>query len=1285
MVRKLPFSHSKSNSSNLKQQFNEEFLKPEEINEVEDTKKRTKELNKQNTEKLEEKKINEQKSSINNKEKKKERKEDEEIDIESLDNENEEFSFLINENEAITKSKNSKSNSKNNSIDKEINLMSDSVNEINKIDKTKSLSQSIPKESFSTDFETDDSTIINKKKNSNMEKDKIKTTIDKINTTKKNNQNKSTRPEKDKRKEEKENDEEEININITDDETEDKTFINEDDNEKTKNKNKSNDNNSYEKEIDLFDFEDLSEIEISSDTDSDEFIIDNDSKNKKRKSNTNSINEKGKSNKKQKIEKEISLKNNHYDELSENETDTEEVSDIENKSDSDSDEYLPDKKRIKKKKNKSTTNNRSNKKRKSNKKQKVKQEILNSDDNNNNNDDDDDDEYLSESNNESDEEEISNIENENDSDEFIPEKEKTKSKKKKNKSTTNNTSNKKRKSNKKQKVKQEILNSDENDNSNDDNDEYLSENKNESDEEEILNIENENDSDKFIPEKEKTKSKKKKNKSTTNNTSNKKRKSNKKPKVEQENLNSDSDDNNNYEDLSENENEKDEEEVLNIENEKSNGKKRKKSIVNTSSEKRKSNKKQKTDKVTINGENDKNDKNSNNVKIIKNNSKESSVNSESPKVINKFKILKSLAVEDNFLSEDSEDEEDEEEWEKVEVSTSNAETDKEIDKKHKLSSSDNLLLSNQSITITFDKNEVKKKKGKGINKYDRIVRELTHKVNLLCLLSSCKIWNNWINTYEIKCIGLSVIPIDILKIVNNNFKFKLDDFTSSLNQFCKWFRSFTGLDRKDVEESGISIVSNSTSRSSIQSKSRSRGTRLRKKKDEEETDEEETDEANEKNEKVETVNNKKDKEKFMIRKFKDLEILFRKPVLIEKYENTRNLYVILFVTLARIAGYRCNFVASLHPIPLSFAKKKNHNNEAIELWTEIYCKKAKRWIPVNPLNSHSVYSIPKQLITSEFNEISYIITIDEDGFIKERTKRYAKDFLTFTRKLRLKNDAKWWEVNVIKRYFTTNVIDDSDEEVPDETEEKEPLPTSISGFLNHPLYVLERHIKKYEVLYSKEPVLGYIRNEAIYPRSNVRPVNTKEYWIRQGLSIKEGAKAAKYIKSRVYTIKKKRMIEFSKQNAVLDKDFNLGDEMVPLYGDWQTELYKSPPVKDGIVPKSQFGNIDMFKPSMLPEGGTHLQIQGLGPLARKLNIDFANAVIGFDFRLGHCVPIIDGIVVATENVDKLLSKFEEFELEKFKKYMEKREKRILSNWRRLVKGLLTRERLNEKYGNEAND
>jgi len=44
----------------------------------------------------------------------------------------------------------------------------------------------------------------------------------------------------------------------------------------------------------------------------------------------------------------------------------------------------------------------------------------------------------------------------------------------------------------------------------------------------------------------------------------------------------------------------------------------------------------------------------------------------------------------------------------------------------------------------------KKKKNKGINKYDRIVRELTHQVNLLFLLGTCKAWNNWSNSEKIK-------------------------------------------------------------------------------------------------------------------------------------------------------------------------------------------------------------------------------------------------------------------------------------------------------------------------------------------------------------------------------------------------------------------------------------------------------------------------------------------------------------------------------------------------------
>ena len=37
-------------------------------------------------------------------------------------------------------------------------------------------------------------------------------------------------------------------------------------------------------------------------------------------------------------------------------------------------------------------------------------------------------------------------------------------------------------------------------------------------------------------------------------------------------------------------------------------------------------------------------------------------------------------------------------------------------------------------------------------------------------------------------------------------------------------------------------------------------------------------------------------------------------------------------------------------------------------------------------------------------------------------------------------------------------------------------------------YALERHLKKYEILFPKEPVIGNIRGEPIYSRKNVKQV-----------------------------------------------------------------------------------------------------------------------------------------------------------------------------------------------------
>jgi xeroderma pigmentosum group C-complementing protein len=77
------------------------------------------------------------------------------------------------------------------------------------------------------------------------------------------------------------------------------------------------------------------------------------------------------------------------------------------------------------------------------------------------------------------------------------------------------------------------------------------------------------------------------------------------------------------------------------------------------------------------------------------------------------------------------------------------------------------------------------------------------------------------------------------------------------------------------------------------------------------------------------------------------------------------------------------------------------------------------------------------------------------------------------------------------------------------TIENEPMPTSVADYNNHPLYVdftwsilllwdlslllfkryaLEKHLKKYEIIHPKEPVIGIINGESIYPRHNVKQV-----------------------------------------------------------------------------------------------------------------------------------------------------------------------------------------------------
>jgi xeroderma pigmentosum group C-complementing protein len=142
-----------------------------------------------------------------------------------------------------------------------------------------------------------------------------------------------------------------------------------------------------------------------------------------------------------------------------------------------------------------------------------------------------------------------------------------------------------------------------------------------------------------------------------------------------------------------------------------------------------------------------------------------------------------------------------------------------------------------------------------------------------------------------------------------------------------------------------------------------------------------------------------------------------------------------------------------------------------------------------------------------------------------------------------------------------------------------------------------------------------------------------------------------------------------------------------LFGEWQTQPYEPPEAKDGKVPRNGYGNVDLFQPSMLPKGTVHLKLPGLLRIANKLNIDCVPAVVAFDNNNGGLGfhPVMDGFIVCQEFKDILIDAWNEEQEIAQKRELEKREKRVYGNWKKLIKGLLIREKVKKKYKNSEEE
>ncbi|KHO01663.1 nitrilase [Metarhizium album ARSEF 1941] len=349
-------------------------------------------------------------------------------------------------------------------------------------------------------------------------------------------------------------------------------------------------------------------------------------------------------------------------------------------------------------------------------------------------------------------------------------------------------------------------------------------------------------------------------------------------------------------------------------------------------------------------------------------------------------------------------------------------------------------------------------------------------------------------------------------------------------------------------------------------------------------------------------------------------------------------------------------------------------------WVEVLDTGHQKWQPADPVVTGTSWK-PRALeppVADKENMLAYVVAFEADGTAADVTRRYAKAYTAKTRRLRvetaLNDGGQWWRraLQPFRRRHPTD-LDQIEENELTGLEAREPMPRNVQDFKDHPVFALERHMRRHEVLVPGAKPSGTVGAgsrgplEKIYRRRDVRIARSAEKWFRLGREVKPNEIPAKWLPKRA------RPRGF----GVDDTDKADGDEDAgtPIYTMEQTILYEPRPVRDGRVTKNKFGNIEVYVPSMIPKGAVHIVHEHAARAAFIAGADYAPALTGFQFKGRQGTAVLNGIVVAKEfeaAVRCVIDGLADVEQE-----MEDGRRRLaaLKLWRRLLMGLRIRERI----------
>ncbi|KAI1038047.1 hypothetical protein LB505_001599 [Fusarium chuoi] len=367
------------------------------------------------------------------------------------------------------------------------------------------------------------------------------------------------------------------------------------------------------------------------------------------------------------------------------------------------------------------------------------------------------------------------------------------------------------------------------------------------------------------------------------------------------------------------------------------------------------------------------------------------------------------------------------------------------------------------------------------------------------------------------------------------------------------------------------------------------------------------------------------------------------------------------------------------PQPTFEIRKRIKESSYPVYWVEILDVGHQKWQPVDAVVTHTFWK-PKALeppITDKENFLSYVVAFDEDGTAKDVTRRYAKAYTAKTRRSRIDTACEggdnWWR-RVMKLYGRrrrTDLDQIEDNELVG-IEAREPMPRNVQDFKDHPVFALERHLRRHEVLVPGATPSGTVAAgsraplEKIYRRKDVRIARSADKWYRLGREVKPLEIPVKWLPKKA---KPKNPLDDDQ-----DEDAH-GDAGTPIYTEDQTELYEPPPVRNGMVPKNKFGNIDVYVPSMIPEGGAHIIHEHAARAAFMAGVDYAPALTGFSFKGRHGTAVLTGIVVAKEYEEAVRTIIDSLGDLEQEAEDDRRRHRALKAWRKFMMSLRIREQI----------